>query len=428
MAWDIGAYEFTSARHWAKILVANPANIATDDYCKLTANDVIGRSYTEVKEDLDLEIGTDLQAWDTGLDSLAALTYVSDSFIKVTAEDTYAIRTLAEVKTDLSLNLVENTAISTWVGTTNITTLGTIATGTWQATDVGIAYGGTGQSTAQLAINALSAVSGATNEHVLTKDTGTGNALWKATGGGVAAHAILDGSIHTDSVADAVTRGSIIYGNATPKWDELVVGVADTFLGSDGTDISYRTAAQMMASLSGEGAAAFDLNGQDLTNGGVLFLTEQAAAEAHVAAKGQFWVKTATPNEPYFDNDVGTEIPLDNRYVDRGDPVATDWDEGDLTADGTYYDLDLSGIVPSNAVVINILGRVEDDVVDVSMSLRKNGNVNTGASTVIKTLIADKSNYQTMIVACDANQVIEYRLSNNVFTRARITILGWWLA
>jgi hypothetical protein len=40
--------------------------------------------------------------------------------------------------------------------------------------------GGTGQTTAQAAIDALTAVSGATAEHVLTKDTGTGNATFKA--------------------------------------------------------------------------------------------------------------------------------------------------------------------------------------------------------------------------------------------------------
>jgi hypothetical protein len=62
---------------------------------------------------LGLAIGTNVQAWDASLDSIAALTYASDSFIKVTAEDTYAIRTIAEVKTDLSLNNVENTAHST---------------------------------------------------------------------------------------------------------------------------------------------------------------------------------------------------------------------------------------------------------------------------------------------------------------------------
>ena len=49
--------------------------------------------------------------------------------------------------------------------------------------DVPIGDGGTGQETAQAAIDALSAVSGATNEHVLTKDTATGNAKWKAASG-----------------------------------------------------------------------------------------------------------------------------------------------------------------------------------------------------------------------------------------------------
>jgi len=41
------------------------------------------------------------QPLDAGLTSLAGLTYASDSFIKVTAEDTYAIRTIAETADDL---------------------------------------------------------------------------------------------------------------------------------------------------------------------------------------------------------------------------------------------------------------------------------------------------------------------------------------
>jgi hypothetical protein len=52
-----------------------------------------------------------------------------------------------------------------------------------------IANGGTGQTTAQAAIDALTAVAGATNEHVLTKDTATGNAVFKAAAGG-GGHAI----------------------------------------------------------------------------------------------------------------------------------------------------------------------------------------------------------------------------------------------
>lgn len=48
------------------------------------------------------------------------------------------------VKGDVGLGSVENTALSTWAGTSNITTLGTISTGTWNASTIGVPYGGTG--------------------------------------------------------------------------------------------------------------------------------------------------------------------------------------------------------------------------------------------------------------------------------------------
>lgn len=77
--------------------------------------------------------------------------------------------------------------------------------------------------------------------HTLIYELASDSWTTGAGGGGVGNHAILDGSVHTDSVAQGVTRGSIIYGNATPKWDELVIGTAGKFLKSDGTDISWET-------------------------------------------------------------------------------------------------------------------------------------------------------------------------------------------
>lgn len=56
--------------------------------------------------------------------------------------------------------------------------------------------------------------------------------------------------------------------------------------------------------------AALDGQGFDLNNMGVLFLTEQAAAEADVAGKGQLWIKTATPNELWFTDDAGTDFQI----------------------------------------------------------------------------------------------------------------------
>lgn len=45
---------------------------------------------------------------------------------------------------DVGLSNVENTKLSTWAGTSNITTLGTVTTGTWNATAINPNKGGTG--------------------------------------------------------------------------------------------------------------------------------------------------------------------------------------------------------------------------------------------------------------------------------------------
>jgi len=41
-----------------------------------------------------------------------------------------------------------------------------------------------------------------------------------------------------------------------------------------------------------------------------IYLSEQAAAQADVAAYGQFWTKNATPNTPYFTDDAGNDRAL----------------------------------------------------------------------------------------------------------------------
>ena len=70
------------------------------------------------------------QPLDAGLTSIAGLTYVSASFIKLTANDTYAVRTLAQTLTDIG------GAASG--GNSDITAL------TGLTTALGAAYGGTG--------------------------------------------------------------------------------------------------------------------------------------------------------------------------------------------------------------------------------------------------------------------------------------------
>lgn len=80
----------------------------------------------------------------------------------------------------------------------------------------------------------------------ITSDTLYGNAdgdtTWQLIGGGglIAAHTLLNDAWHTDTVTQTVTRGSLVYGNATPKWDELAHPAAAGYaLTTDATDVAW---------------------------------------------------------------------------------------------------------------------------------------------------------------------------------------------
>ena len=135
------------------------------------------------------------------------------------------------------------------VGGTNIVTVGTIGTGTWQGTAIASAYIAADAITgAKIADDALD------SEHYTDGSIDTAHLAADAiTGAKIADDAInsehnTDGSIDTAHIADNqvtvgkladLSRGSVIYGNASAATAELTKGSANTVLTSDGTDIAW---------------------------------------------------------------------------------------------------------------------------------------------------------------------------------------------
>ncbi|MFC2119115.1 hypothetical protein ACFLSY_10770 [Bacteroidota bacterium] len=136
--------------------------------------------YATARTNLGVAIGSDVQAYDADLTTYAGITPSANVQTILGAAD------FAAVKTSLSLNNVENTAVSTWAGSSNLTTVGTItaldvsgATTLDGAVTLGDAAGDAIAVTGALQI--LSGTPGA--DKVLTSDA-SGNATWVAPAAG----------------------------------------------------------------------------------------------------------------------------------------------------------------------------------------------------------------------------------------------------
>ena len=145
------------------------------------------------RQNLDLEIGVDVQAYDAELAALAGLSSAANKLPYFTGSGTAALTDItsdargllddasyADMRTTLGLVIGTNVqaynatlaavSASTYIGDDSITTLGTITTGTWNGTDIAVADGGTGASTASDARTNLAATtSGTTSTPVLAR-------------------------------------------------------------------------------------------------------------------------------------------------------------------------------------------------------------------------------------------------------------------
>jgi len=129
---------------------------------------------------------------------------------------------------------------SAYAGGSSIVTVGTIATGTWEATDVAVLHGGTGSSTASGALSNLGGIGAATSDTLTNKTfdaNGTGNSL---------------SNVDVADLANG-TDGELITWNSSGVATTVPVGTAAQVLTSNGAG-----AEPTFQAAAGGGGEAFD--------------------------------------------------------------------------------------------------------------------------------------------------------------------------
>jgi hypothetical protein len=104
-------------------------NSITDGIATLSSGSLTGATWNgNIISSSKLPIGTDIQAYNSNLSDIASLDHTNGDFI-VSDGTNFTIESGTTAKTSLGLGNVEDTALSTWTGTSNITTVGTIDSG-----------------------------------------------------------------------------------------------------------------------------------------------------------------------------------------------------------------------------------------------------------------------------------------------------------
>ena len=114
-------------------------------------------------------------------------------------------------------------------------------------------------------------------------------------------------------------------------------------------------------------------------------------------------------------------------FIDRGDANAIDFTAGDFTIDASWYDLDLSSIVPNGAkaVLLRCYTTLASGV--FFMTFRTKGNVNEiNVAGIGETDIGGLQS-NDLIVFCNVNRIIQYMGFKTGVAWFNVTIGGWWI-
>ncbi len=113
-------------------------------------------------------------------------------------------------------------------------------------------------------------------------------------------------------------------------------------------------------------------------------------------------------------------------FFPRGDPATFDFVNGDMTLDNTYYDWDLTSIIPIGTQAVLLAANLANTGAYSHFFMREKGHVNDVASTMLVSGAATLVNREVAIIVPNSNRIVEYRGKTGGWTIIQLTVIGWW--
>jgi len=218
--------------------------------------------------------------------------------------------------------------------------------------------------------------------------------------------------------------------SVTTEHDSLFLGI------TVGTDDEMTPRVQL-------GSVPFAVQALTVPDGSVT--TEKIADEAVTQAKLGGDVNLVPPDESIttekLADDAVTSSKIAHQFGASGKQLlnfvprtgATGWDYSATEGNDQWHDLDLSSVVGDSAVTVKLKVAVSGATWGFA-GIRKNGDTEEHEEFWVRALEGGDSNdkhtwhWQMIDVACDENQIIEYRYHWGGFTgpKFRLLVVGWW--
>lgn len=256
LAGTSGLLKKTAANTWS----LDTATYLTANQSITLSGDISGSGSTAITTTLATVVatkgGTGQTTYTTGdtlyssaantLAKLAGNTTTTKQFLSQTGTGTVSAAPAWSTvsKSDVGLSSVENTALSTWAGSSNVTTLGTIGTGTWSGTNIALNKGGTNAALTAAAGGVVystasaMAITAAGTAGQLLQSNGTSAPSWVASPG------VPTGSLFPYAGSSAPTGYLLCDGSSVSSTNYLALHavISNTYGGSaytGGSGLNY---------------------------------------------------------------------------------------------------------------------------------------------------------------------------------------------